>query len=92
MKTASKQGFTYINLAGFGLVIICNLEKYFIICENHEASLNQKCGVMNSCRHMYVNSSFPTTQHDYQQDSGHSVLRFQYYNCTDFIYVCEMIL
>ncbi len=30
---------------------LCTLEKYFIICRKDLASLNQKCGLINSCRH-----------------------------------------
>ena len=30
---------------------LCNLEKFFIIYHSKEASLNQKCGLINSCKH-----------------------------------------
>ena len=30
---------------------LCNLEKYFIICHPKKATLNQRCGLINSCRH-----------------------------------------
>ena len=30
---------------------LCNLEKYFILCHENEATLNQKCGLINNCKH-----------------------------------------
>jgi hypothetical protein len=30
---------------------LCTLEKYFILCQPQEATLNQKCGLVSSCRH-----------------------------------------
>ena len=39
---------------------LCNLEKYFIICEKNKTSLNQKCGLINSCRQF---SKFLLTNH-----------------------------
>jgi hypothetical protein len=32
---------------------LCNLEKYHIIINKKQASLNQRCGIITSCRHTY---------------------------------------
>jgi len=41
---------------------LCNLEKYYIMCHRKEATLNQRCGLVSSCRHSnkYTLSNHPT--------------------------------
>ena len=41
---------------------LCILEKYYIVCHPDKATLNQKCGLINSCRHFskFLLANHPT--------------------------------